>query len=160
MTNISDVRRIAVIGSGIMGTGIASIALLGGYQKVILSDIDNSALKKSRDSIDSVVKALEHEDRFKEYISSHPFLNSLSSVNFAELKANRKAVGVIAEGCTAGEIMDRLVCEVDLQRAVSDVDFVIEAVPDIYHASLENREAIQTATKRDRHASPWFYASL
>ncbi len=131
MTELSDVRKIAVIGSGIMGTGIASISLLGGYERVVLSDIDSSALMKSRDSIESVIKALETEDRFKEYISSHPFLNRLSSVDFAELKANRKAVGVIAEGCTAGEIMDRLVCEVDLQRAVSDVDFVIEAVPEI-----------------------------
>jgi enoyl-CoA hydratase/3-hydroxyacyl-CoA dehydrogenase len=114
-----------------MGTGIASIALLGGYERVVLSDIDNSALKKSRDSIETVIKALEDEDRFKEYVSSHSFLNSLSDVNFTELKANPERVGVIAEGCTAGEIMDRLVCEVDLQRAVSDVDFVIEAVPEI-----------------------------
>ena len=137
MTDISDVRRIAVIGSGIMGTGIASIALLGGYERVVLSDIDSSALMKSRDSIESVIKALETEDRFKEYISSHPFLNHLSSVDFAELKANRKAVGVIAEGCTAVEIMDRLVCEVDLQKAVSDVDFVIEAIPEILSIKQE-----------------------
>ncbi len=96
MTDISDVRRIAVVGSGIMGTGIASIALLGGYERVVLSDIDNSALKKSRDSIDLVIKALEDEDRFKEYVSSHSFLNSLSDVNFTELKANPERVGVIA----------------------------------------------------------------
>jgi 3-hydroxyacyl-CoA dehydrogenase len=131
MADLGDVRRIAVIGSGIMGSGIASIALLGGYERVVLSDIDSSALMKSRDSIESVIRALEDEDRFKEYVSSHPFLNNLSSVNFAELRTNQKAVGVIAEGCTAGEIMDRLVCEVELQRAVSDVDFVIEAVPEI-----------------------------
>ena len=137
MTDISNVRKIAVIGSGIMGTGIASIALLGGYERVVLTDIDNNALMKSRDSIDFVIKALEDEDRFKKYVSSHPFLNNLSDVNFAELKANRKAVGVIAEGCTAGEIMDRLVCEVDLQRAVSDVDFVIEAVPEILGVKQE-----------------------
>ncbi len=137
MADLADVRRIAVIGSGIMGTGIASIALLGGYERVVLSDIDSSALMKSRDSIELVVRALEDEDRFKEYVSSHPFLSNLSSVNFAELKANRKAVGVIAEGCTAAEIVDRLVCEVDLQRAVSDVDFVIEAVPEILGVKQE-----------------------
>jgi enoyl-CoA hydratase/3-hydroxyacyl-CoA dehydrogenase len=137
MTDISDIRKIAVIGSGIMGTGIASIALLGGYERVVLTDVDNSALKKSRDSIDLVIKALEDEDRFKKYVSSHPFLNNLSNANFAELKANRKAVGVIADGCTAGEIMERLVCEVDLQRAVSDVDFVIEAVPEILGVKQE-----------------------
>jgi enoyl-CoA hydratase/3-hydroxyacyl-CoA dehydrogenase len=137
MTNISDVRRIAVIGSGIMGTGIASIALLGGYERVVLSDIDNSVLKKSRDSIDLVIKALEDEDRFREYASSHPFLSILGDVNFSELKANPKRVGVIAEGCTADEIMGRLVCEVNLQKAVSDVDFVIEAVPEIMGVKQE-----------------------
>jgi len=137
MAGLADVRSIAVVGSGIMGTGIASIALLGGYERVVLSDIDSSALMKSRDSIESVIRALEDEDRFKEYVSSHPFLGSLSSVDFAELKANPQAVGVIAEGCTAGEIMDRLVCEADLQRAVSDVDFVIEAVPEILGVKQE-----------------------
>ena len=137
MTDISDVRRIAVIGSGIMGTGIASIALLGGYERVVLNDIDSSALMKSRDSIESVIKALENEDKFKEYVSSRPFLRNLNSVDFTELKANRKAVGVIAEGCTADEIMDRLVCEVDLKRAVSNVDFVIEAVPEILRIKQE-----------------------
>ena len=137
MADLGDVRKIAVVGSGIMGTGIASIALLGGDERVVLSDIDGSALMKSRDSIELVIKALEDEDRFKEYVSSHPFLSHLSSVNFAELKANRKAVGVIAEGCTAGEILDRLVCDVELQRAVSDVDFVIEAVPEILGVKQE-----------------------
>jgi len=34
----------------------------------------------------------------------------------------------MAEGCTADEIMGHLVCEVDLQKAVSNVDIVIEAV--------------------------------
>ena len=35
MTDISDIRRITVIGSGIMGTGIASAALLAGYERVV-----------------------------------------------------------------------------------------------------------------------------
>lgn len=142
MTDISNIRRIAVVGSGIMGTGIASVALLGGYERVVLNDIDSNALMKSQDSIESVIKALESEDKFKEYISSRPFLRNLNGtdfmeLNFKELKANRKAVGVIADGCTAGEIMDRLVCEADFQRAVSDVDFVIEAVPEILRVKQE-----------------------
>jgi enoyl-CoA hydratase/3-hydroxyacyl-CoA dehydrogenase len=127
MTELSDVQKIAVVGSGIMGTGICSACLLGGYE-VVLSDIDSTALKNSRDSIALVIKALETEDGFRAYVSSNPFLGHFSSVDFTELKANRKKVGVIAEGCTADEITGHLVCEVDLQKAVSDVDFVIEAV--------------------------------
>ena len=137
MTDTCDIRSIAVIGSGVMGTGIASLALLGGYERVVLNDIDSSALMKSRDSIESVIKALESEDKFKEYISSRPFLRNLNSVDFTELKANRKAVGIIADGCTAGEIMSRLVCEADLQRAVSNADYVIEAVPEILKIKQE-----------------------
>ena len=127
MADLGDVRKIAVVGSGIMGTGICSACLLGGYE-VVLCDIDSTALKNSRDSIESVLKALETEDGFRAYVSSNPFLGHFSSVDFAELKANRKKVGVMAEGCTADEIMGHLVCEVDLQKAVSNVDIVIEAV--------------------------------
>jgi len=128
MADLRDVRKITVVGSGIMGTGIASIALLGGYEKVVLNDIDSNALTKGRNSIELVIKALENEDRFKEYVSSHPFLTHLSNVDFAELKTNRKKVGVMVEGGTADEVMSHLVCEQDLQKAVSDVDFVIEAI--------------------------------
>ena len=127
MADLGDIRKIAVVGSGIMGTGICSACLLGGYE-VVLCDIDSTALKNSRDSIESVLKALETEDGFRAYVSSNPFLGHFSSVDFTELKANRKKVGVMAEGCTADEIMGHLVCEVDLQKAVSNVDFVIEAV--------------------------------
>jgi len=128
MADLRDVRKIAVVGSGIMGTGIASASLLGGYERVVLCDIDSGALKKSRDSIEQVIKALETGDKFKEYVSSNPYLTHLSDVDFAELKTNRKKVGVMVEGGTADEVMSHLVCEQDLQKAVSDVDFVIEAV--------------------------------
>ena len=33
MIDINEIRSIAVIGSGTMGTGIASLALLGGYER-------------------------------------------------------------------------------------------------------------------------------
>ena len=58
MADPSDVRRIAVVGSGIMGSGITEIPLLAGYEKVVLSDIDSGALKKGRDAIESVIRAL------------------------------------------------------------------------------------------------------
>lgn len=128
MADLGDVKRLAVIGSGIMGTGITEISLLGGYETVVLSDIDGSALKKSRDAIESAIGALETAETFKAYVSSIPHLRHLSHVDFAQLKANRSAVGVFADGATADEIMDRLVCETDLEKAVSQVDFVIEAV--------------------------------
>ncbi|HEY91784.1 MAG TPA: 3-hydroxyacyl-CoA dehydrogenase family protein [Dehalococcoidia bacterium] len=136
MADSGDVRKIAVVGSGIMGTGICSACLLGGYE-VVLSDIDSNALKNSRDSLESIFKALETEDGFKAYVSSNPFIGHFSSVDFTELKADRKKVGVMADGCSADEIMGHLVCEVDLQKAVSDVDFVIEAVSEVLSLKQE-----------------------
>ena len=97
MVNLSDVRRIAVIGSGIMGSGITQAALLGGYE-VVLTDIDATALKKSREKIEVVIKAIENEARFKAYVSNHPFLGHFSSLDFSKLKANSKKVGRIADG--------------------------------------------------------------
>jgi len=127
MADTSDIRRMAVVGSGIMGSGIAEISLLGGYE-VVLNDIDGSALEKGRDTIERVIRALDTEDSFREFVSSYFGMNRPGSPDFAKLRADPKAVGVIAEGQTADDIMDRLVCESDLQKAVSDVDFVIEAV--------------------------------
>ena len=105
-------------------------------KEVVINDINQNALTKSRNSIESVLKALESEEKFKEYVTYNPFLRNLNNIDFSELdfvklKANRKAVGVMADGCTPDEIMDRLVCETDLKKAVSKADFVIEAVPEI-----------------------------
>ena len=107
-----------------------------------LNDIDNSALIRSRDSIESLIRALEDEEKFKEYVSTRPFLSHLNNMDFAEvdfreLKKNRKAVGVMADGCNADDIMGRLVCEADFQSAVSNADFVIEAVPEILSVKQE-----------------------
>ncbi len=128
MAETNEVRKIAVIGSGIMGSGITQAVLLGGYETVVLSDIDSDALKKSRNTIEAVLKALETEGGFKAYVSNHPFLGHFQDADFAKLKTSRKRVGPMADGTSADELMSRLVCESDLAKAVSDADFVIEAV--------------------------------
>ena len=128
MADLKEVKKVAVIGSGIMGSGIAQAFLLGGYETVVLSDINDDALEKSKESIEIVLKALEDEDKFKEYVTTHPFLGHFQNIDFKKLKADHKRVGLIADGLTAQKIMGRLVCETDLAKAVSDVDFVLEAV--------------------------------
>ena len=137
MAESNEVRIIAIIGSGVMGTGIAAIALLAGYKRVILNDINFSLLKNSRNSIETVIRALENEYSFKEYVIRHPGLSYLRKVDFAELKSNRKSIGVIADGCTVDEILGNLICKVDIQSAVSDADFVIEAAPEILELKQE-----------------------
>jgi 3-hydroxybutyryl-CoA dehydrogenase len=47
---MSDIRKIAVIGAGLMGRGIAHIAATGGYD-VALRDLDDGLLKVAMDTI-------------------------------------------------------------------------------------------------------------
>jgi 3-hydroxyacyl-CoA dehydrogenase len=130
MATAAGVKKLAVVGVGIMGSGIARAALLAGYE-VVVSDADNAALARGRDVIEEVVRALETEDGFKSYVSGIPFLAHLAEVDYAALMKNPRAVGVFAEGQSGDEIMARLTCEADLSKAVADVDFVIEAVSEV-----------------------------
>jgi len=50
-----DIRRIAVLGSGIMGSGIAQVAALGGF-RTALYDVDAAALAKNVEKIHASVR--------------------------------------------------------------------------------------------------------
>ena len=39
MREMLNITNVVIIGSGLMGSGIAQIALLSGYQKVVLNDM-------------------------------------------------------------------------------------------------------------------------
>jgi 3-hydroxyacyl-CoA dehydrogenase len=56
--------------------------------------------------------------------------NLMKNSTFEEIRKSYKYVGILAENFTIDEIMDRLICEVNLKKAVSDSDFIIEAVPE------------------------------
>lgn len=92
-----DVKKIAMIGAGDMGHGIAAACLLGGYA-VVLRDIEQRFVDKGMAGIKTSL------DKFKEKGKMTP-----EAYNDA---------------------MARLVPMVDLQTAVKDADFVIEAVPE------------------------------
>ena len=127
---MENIRKVAVIGSGIMGTAITQPVLLGGRVKVTLCDIDAGALKKSRQTIEKVIRALENRDRFFEHISAEHSLERFSELDFARTVRDRKLVGRIADGATADEILKNLELETDLEAAVSQADIVIEALPE------------------------------
>lgn len=92
-----DVKKIAMIGAGDMGHGIAACCLLGGYS-VVLRDIDQKFVDKGMAGIKASF------DKFKEKGKLTP------------------------EAYT--DALSRLTPMVDLQTAVKDADFVIEAVPE------------------------------
>ena len=50
MIDEKNVRTVLVVGAGIMGTGIAHVAALGGYN-TILNDVSEDLLEISREGI-------------------------------------------------------------------------------------------------------------
>lgn len=92
-----DVKKIAMIGAGDMGHGIAACCLLGGYS-VVLRDIEQKYVDKGMAGIKASF------DKFKEKGKLTP------------------------EAYT--DALARLTPMVDLQTAVKDADFIIEAVPE------------------------------
>ena len=131
MRELDNINNVAIIGSGIMGNGIAQVALLSGFQNVVLNDVSEKILKKAQESVKSWIQSLDTEENFREFISNDYFMqNVMKNSSFEEIRQSFKSVGILAEDFTIDEIMDRLICEVDLKKAVSDSDFIIEAVPE------------------------------
>jgi len=131
MREMHNITNVAIIGSGIMGSGIAQIALLSGFQKVTLNDVSEKILKKGRESIFFRIQSLDTEEKFNEFISKDLLMqNVMEKSTFEEIRKSVKSVGILAKNFTIDEIMNRLICEVNLRKAVSDSDFIIEAVPE------------------------------
>ena len=45
-------RRVGVVGAGVMGSGIAQVLAVAGYE-VVCRDVDGKALDAARDNVDS-----------------------------------------------------------------------------------------------------------
>jgi len=100
-----DVKKIAMIGAGAMGNGIATCGLMAGYT-VVLRDI---------------------EQKFVD--------NGVAGVKSSLAKFKEKGK-ITLEAHDAA--LSRLIPIVDLQTAVKDADFIIEAVPE----KLEIKQAV------------------
>jgi 3-hydroxybutyryl-CoA dehydrogenase len=112
---LSQIKRVAIIGAGIMGHGFAQIFAQKGYP-VFLYDIDGAILEKALKRIDANL------DTFIE--------NGL-------LRKKEK-----------GPVLNRITLITDLEAAVRNVDFVLEAVPEIMDLKKE------IFKKLDRFAPP------
>ena len=110
MVDISNIRNVAVIGAGVQGNKIAQVALMAGFDKVILN---------SR-TMQSIERAVEQ------------IINS-KSVGLKVLESK----GLLKEDQTTETLLSKLVKEVDLRKAVEDADFVIECVPEIMKLKQE-----------------------
>jgi enoyl-CoA hydratase/3-hydroxyacyl-CoA dehydrogenase len=110
MQDISDVKNITIIGTGIQGHAIAQVALMAGFSKVILNDLSMELIDKAVDRIvndpKTGLKVLEKE-------------------------------GQLDDKITTEVLVKRLVKEENLQNAVENTDFVIEAVPEVMNIKKE-----------------------
>lgn len=100
MVDITHIKNIAVIGTGIMGRGIAQLFLMAGFENVNLYDIKLETLEEA---IKKIVENLKK----------------------AEI-ANK-----LGEGITAKTLQKKLSKETDIESAIKESDFIVEAVPEI-----------------------------
>jgi enoyl-CoA hydratase/3-hydroxyacyl-CoA dehydrogenase len=94
---LEDVKKIAMIGAGDMGHGIAGCCLLGGYE-VVMRDVEQELVERGVEGIKK---------------------------SFAKFREKGKIGPEEHDAALA-----RLATAVELEEAVKDADFVIEAVPE------------------------------
>ncbi len=116
MNDVTKVHRVAVVGSGYMGGGIAMVFALGGYD-VTLADIDGATAERSRERVRSEAEQAE-------------------------------AQGLLRGG-SAQRVRDRLGFAPSIADAVSQADFITEAVPERLSTKLDTLRVVSDASRRD-----------
>ncbi|MCS7102489.1 MAG: 3-hydroxyacyl-CoA dehydrogenase NAD-binding domain-containing protein [Candidatus Korarchaeum sp.] len=109
------VRRIAVLGAGTMGHGIAQVAAMSGYE-VVIRDI-------AEDFVQSGI------NRIRASLSKFVERGKLSTEEMER-------------------ILSRIIGTVNLELAVKDADFIVEAVPEVFSIKAETLKEV------DRIAPP------
>jgi 3-hydroxyacyl-CoA dehydrogenase len=125
MIEIDNVKKVAVIGAGVMGSGIALASLLAGYEKVTVNDLNDDILEKSRISIGKILDEWGPIKDVKKGLAQHP---ALLNVKLEELFEDTDNLGILGDGVNKKEIITRLRCESDLSEAVKDADYIVEVV--------------------------------
>ncbi len=83
-----DIKTIAIIGSGLMGTGIAQVSLMAGY-KVVIIDIEQEFVDKSAINIEKSLKKVEAKGSLGEGVTTDSLLSNLSkSIELGEAVKN------------------------------------------------------------------------
>jgi len=110
MVDISHIKNIAVIGAGVQGHSVTQAVLMAGFKKVILNDINLELIDKASNQIEN---------------------DEVYGLKTLESK------GQLSDGITADTLMRNLYKEIDLSKAVSNADFIIECVPEIMKIKQE-----------------------
>ena len=122
MGDISHIKNVAIIGAGIQGHAITQIALMAGFEKVILNDLTMETIEKG-----------------VSLIKNNPELG------LKKLESD----GFLSAGETTETILKRLIKEPDLKKAVEYADYVIEAVPEVMEIKKEVYKKLGEYTPQD-----------
>ncbi|MFD6439813.1 3-hydroxyacyl-CoA dehydrogenase family protein [Peribacillus sp. NPDC060186] len=110
------IKNIAIIGSGVMGSGIAQSFAVSGYF-VTINDIKEEFLAKAQYRISENLSLLIEEGALTEQEKQ----GALSNITY----------------------------KVDLEEAVRDADFIIEAIPEVIELKLDLYEQLERIVKED-----------
>ncbi len=132
MVDISNIKNVVIIGAGTLGHAIAQVALMAGFEKVILNDLNIEIINEAAEKIKENLVILSSEEKFKQMLDDFGDAKTLfEGINLSKILKDPINVGQLAEGVSVEELMGRLVKEVDLAKAVANADYVIEAVSEI-----------------------------
>ena len=138
MSDIGNIKTISIIGAGLLGHGIAITALMAGFEKVILNDINMGILNEAADNIKDYLTILSSEEQFKQVLDNFEVLKTeFGNRNISKTLKNPIHTGVLAEGVSVEELMSRLVKEIDLETAVANSNFIIEAASEVMEIKQE-----------------------
>ncbi|MGE7608131.1 3-hydroxyacyl-CoA dehydrogenase family protein [Peribacillus frigoritolerans] len=110
------IRKIAIIGSGVMGSGIAQSFAVSGYY-VTINDIKEELLNHAQNRI---------------------------SENLSLLMEEGALTGLEKQGALAN-----ITYSVDLEGAVRDADFIIEAIPEVIELKINFYQQLEEMIKPD-----------
>jgi len=106
MVDINHFNTFSVIGAGTMGHEIAQVALMAGFWRVYLNDLNRDILNKASNKIQNNLEKLYNK-------------------------------GKLRKEFTPDLLMSRLVTELNLLKAVSAADFIVEAIPEVMELKQE-----------------------
>lgn len=111
-----EFQKIAVIGAGLMGHGIAEVMALTGFE-VNLNDVSSEFLSKGKENIEKSLARMQSGGK----ITPENVAATMSRIHFSP----------------------------DLKASVSDVDLVIEAIPEVLDLKKHVITEIEAASKPD-----------
>ncbi len=136
------INKIAIIGAGTMGRSIAHVYARHGYE-VNLYDSFEAAIAQAPEKIRADLQFMVDED----YIPQEAVEETLKRINIIGAGINATAADILAGKGKAGPDAKDSDPDMELEEAVKDVDFVVEAIAEVLEPKIELFEKLDRFTK-------------